>query len=64
MRSINHCKKKLKDRTDITSCSTNYRYNAMINKGINNLIINSNNLHYDDGSELIKDNMFDWSKIY
>jgi len=64
MRSINQSKKKLKDRTNITSGRTNHHYNVMINKGVNNLIINSNNLHYDDGSELIKDNIFDWSKIY
>ena len=67
MRSLTHMKKKLDDRKNISRGTNNSHYDVMETKMTNNNnfgIINSSQLHYDNGDEINNEEIFDWKQIY
>jgi hypothetical protein len=64
MRSLEQMNKRLDvDRANLQRGEANFHYNTMKNKR-ESLFIKSNKLHYDDGSDLNFEIIYDWNNIY
>lgn len=59
---------KVIDRRNVTIGGQNSHYDKRLQNHLNNdediIMLRSTDLHYDDGSELIMDNIYDWSKNF
>lgn len=67
MRSEKQMINKIKDRINSVNGNMNHHYgefHKLMKNNYEKLIINSNQLHYDDGNDLIIDNKFDWTYLF